>query len=148
MYRKKIYERYLTSEGFSDFDAIEKQFNSPFYVDENTIHSLSKNKNAKILEHHRLLLSTLKETTIQLIQNLEDSDLGIIQEKSSSSYYGKKEIKSILYIKNVDDYSVEELNKLIKCFGYFLYKNKKITKINKHKKIIRVNYLPNYLGIK
>jgi hypothetical protein len=32
MYRKRIYERYLTSDGFSDFDAIEKQFNSLFNI--------------------------------------------------------------------------------------------------------------------
>jgi 2-polyprenyl-3-methyl-5-hydroxy-6-metoxy-1,4-benzoquinol methylase len=50
MYRKKIYERYLTTDGFSDFDAIEKQFNSMYYPDQNIIDNLPKNKNAKILD--------------------------------------------------------------------------------------------------
>ncbi|RLA07956.1 MAG: hypothetical protein DRQ51_04265 [Gammaproteobacteria bacterium] len=50
MYRKKIYERYLTSDGFKNFDEIEKQFNSLFYLDDKIINNLPKNKNAKILD--------------------------------------------------------------------------------------------------
>jgi SAM-dependent methyltransferase len=74
MYRKKIYERYLISDGFSDFDAIEKQFNSPFYVDENTKHSLPKNKNAKILDigcGFGRFLKYLKDNGYENIQGIE-----------------------------------------------------------------------------
>jgi len=50
MYRKKIYERYLTSDDFSDFEEIEKQFNSKYYPDTNMIGALPKNKDIKILD--------------------------------------------------------------------------------------------------
>ena len=49
-YRERIYERYLTSDGFKNFDEIEKQYNSAFYVDENTENALPINKKAKILD--------------------------------------------------------------------------------------------------
>ncbi len=50
MYRKKIYERYLTSDDFTDFNEIEKQFNAIYYPDEDVIKRLPKNKNNKILD--------------------------------------------------------------------------------------------------
>jgi cyclopropane fatty-acyl-phospholipid synthase-like methyltransferase len=50
MYRKKIYERYLTTDGFDNFEEIEKQFNSNYYPDVNILKSLPKNKEAKILD--------------------------------------------------------------------------------------------------
>jgi 2-polyprenyl-3-methyl-5-hydroxy-6-metoxy-1,4-benzoquinol methylase len=50
MYRKKIYERYLTSDNFRDFNEIENQFNSINYIDQNIIDVLPNDKKAKILD--------------------------------------------------------------------------------------------------
>jgi len=50
MYRKKIYKRYLTYDGFKDFDEIEKQFNTPFYLNESVKNVLPQNKDVKILD--------------------------------------------------------------------------------------------------
>ncbi len=50
MYRKIIYDRYLTTDGFNNFYEIEKQFNAPFYLDSNIKVILPKNKDVKILD--------------------------------------------------------------------------------------------------
>jgi len=50
MYRKKIYERYLTSDDFNNFDEIVNRFNSAYYIDHNIKNNLPKDKNAKILD--------------------------------------------------------------------------------------------------
>ena len=50
MYRKKIYERYLTSDNFRDFNDIEKQFNSISYIDQNIIDTLPNDKESRILD--------------------------------------------------------------------------------------------------
>jgi 2-polyprenyl-3-methyl-5-hydroxy-6-metoxy-1,4-benzoquinol methylase len=50
VFRKKIYERYLTSDNFRDFNDIENQFNSINYIDQNIIDALPNDKKAKILD--------------------------------------------------------------------------------------------------
>ena len=50
---------------------------------------------------------------------------------------------NIAYIGNESDFS-KEIH-IVSCFGYFFYKKYKITKINKKKQIIRINYIPYYL---
>jgi SAM-dependent methyltransferase len=50
MCREEIYKRYLTSDGFNNFDEIEKQYNTSFYLDKNIKNVLPLDKNAKILD--------------------------------------------------------------------------------------------------
>jgi len=49
MYRKKIYEKYLSADGFSK-NEIESLYNSIFYLDENIKVNLPQNKEVKILD--------------------------------------------------------------------------------------------------
>ncbi len=49
MYRKKIYKKYLSTDGLSE-EKIKKLYNSTFYLDENIKANLPQNKEARILD--------------------------------------------------------------------------------------------------
>jgi 2-polyprenyl-3-methyl-5-hydroxy-6-metoxy-1,4-benzoquinol methylase len=50
MYRKKIYEKYLTSDNYENFDEITKQFETEMHVDSNIIKALPRDKKSKIID--------------------------------------------------------------------------------------------------
>ena len=101
-------------------------------------------ESGSFMTNHKKLVSTLSSSTTELLELLSNNYKGI-KQRSLESYYGNKELKTIITIEDIEKYSYKQLNHLIYCFGHFIYKNKKITKINKNKKIIRINYIPYYL---
>ena len=50
MYRKTIYEKYLTSDNYKDFDEISEQFETEMHIDQSIIKALPKDKKSKIID--------------------------------------------------------------------------------------------------
>lgn len=50
MYRKKIYEKYLTTDGYRDLDEISTQFEVEMHIDQNIIGALPRDKKSKIVD--------------------------------------------------------------------------------------------------
>jgi methionyl-tRNA formyltransferase len=130
----------------------EKEFGYTFHymnekIDEGNIllqYKIPIQKNKTIKYHHQLLSYSFKETIPILLQKIIKKDKGY-KQKIVDSYFGNKEISKLRKIDEIEKKTFEELNHLIKCFGYFEYNGMKITKISKDRKILRINYLPTWL---
>lgn len=152
-YHNSLLPKYkgINAESMAHF-YYEKEFGYTFHWMNNEIDkgniilqkSILIDYNKAFMSNHKKLVSTLSSSTRNLLALLSNNYKGI-KQRNLESYYGNKELKKIITIENIDNYTYDQLIHIIYCFGYFSYKKYKITKINKKKQIIRINYIPYYL---